>query len=227
MADENTEAPTPLLLSNTEKGVLELYDKLEQLHLQIALLKAQKNISPTDATPGRTTEFAQKELVDSRARYVLRNEVAGNVLCANPIMQAVHNGTKASPIERDLLPLLTARDTASTELASRSREYDSLLSELTDIESRSLRMNRENVTLAARLLDLANEAQRRKTGLTAEDSEYGGEIAELEADVKASRQRWRVLKATASGIVAGSGVDWARDDGLRDIVLDPPDDDEV
>ncbi|KAI0142799.1 centromere protein H (CENP-H)-domain-containing protein [Xylariaceae sp. FL1272] len=226
MADENTEAPTPLLLSNTEKRVLELYDTLEQLQRQIALLNAQKNYS-SNTTPGRTTEGAQKELVDSRARYMLRNEVTANVLCANPILQAVHNGTKASPVERDLLPLLTARDTASTELATRGKEHGSLLSELTDIESRSLRMNRENVTLAARLLDLANEAQRRKTEVAAEDSEHGGEIAGLEAEVKTSRQRWRVLKATASAIVAGSGVDWARDVGLRDIVLDPPDDDEI
>lgn len=85
-------------------------------------------------------------------------------------------------------------------------------------------MNRENVTLASRLLDLASESQRRKTEVAAEHSEYGAEIMGLEAEVKASRQRWRVLKSTASAIVAGSGVDWARDDGLRDVVLDPPDD---
>jgi hypothetical protein len=48
----------------------------------------------------RTIETAQKELLDSQARYMLRNEVFASVISANPILQAVHNGTKASPIER-------------------------------------------------------------------------------------------------------------------------------
>lgn len=43
----------------------------------------------------------------------------------------------------------------------------------------------------------------------------------LEADVKASKQRWRVMKGVAGGIIVGSGVDWVQDDELRDAVLDP------
>lgn len=46
----------------------------------------------------------QHELLDSRARYVLRNEAVESVVVANPIMQAVHSGTNASPVER-LVPL--------------------------------------------------------------------------------------------------------------------------
>lgn len=45
-------------------------------------------------------ESAQKALLDSRSRYVLRNEVVSSVMIANPILQAIHHGTKASPIER-------------------------------------------------------------------------------------------------------------------------------
>lgn len=50
-----------------------------------------------------------------------------------------------------------------------------------------------------------------------------GEIATLEHQVRASRQRWRVMKGAASAIVAGSGIEWVRDERLRDLVLDPPD----
>jgi hypothetical protein len=49
---------------------------------------------------GRDVPTAQTELLDSSARYTLRNEMASNVMTANPILQAVHHGTKASPIER-------------------------------------------------------------------------------------------------------------------------------
>lgn len=46
-------------------------------------------------------------------------------------------------------------------------------------------------------------------------------MARLQGELKASRQRWKVMKGTASAVVAGSGVDWARDDELREMVLDP------
>ncbi|KAI0187337.1 centromere protein H (CENP-H)-domain-containing protein [Xylaria flabelliformis] len=226
MADENAEAATPLLLSDREKRVLELHDKLQQLQLEIALLNAQNNYVP-NMTSGRTVEDAQKELLDSRARYTLRNEVVASVVSANPILQAVHNGTKASPIERDLLPLLTDRDAVSSTLASQSTEYHSLLSDLTDVESRSLRLSRENVALAGRLLHLAKQTDQGKAELLTSDSDHAAEIAELEAKLKGSRRRWRVLKGTASAIVAGSGIDWARDAELRDIVLDPVEEEEV
>ena len=45
-------------------------------------------------------EAAREGLLDSRARYVLRNDATESVMVANPIMQAVHGGTNASPIER-------------------------------------------------------------------------------------------------------------------------------
>ncbi|KAI0459702.1 centromere protein H (CENP-H)-domain-containing protein [Xylaria acuta] len=226
MADGNVEAPTALPLSDGEKRVLELHDRLQQLQLEIALLIAQNNYAP-DTTSGRTIEEAQQELLDSRAKYMLRNEVVASVVSANPILQAVHNGTKASPIERDLLPLLIDRDAASSTLASQNTEYHSLLSDLTDVEGRSLRLSRENVALAERLLDLARQTDQGKAALLSSDSDHAAEIAGLEAELKGSRRRWRVLKGTASAIVAGSGVDWARDAELRDIVLDPAEEEEV
>ena len=51
-------------------------------------------------------------------------------------------------------------------------------------------------------------------------------LEELEASAKASRQRWRVLKSLVSGVVVGSGADWARDEELRDMVLDSEDEDD-
>ncbi|KAI0433468.1 centromere protein H (CENP-H)-domain-containing protein [Xylaria sp. FL1042] len=224
MEDQGVEAPAPLVLADKEKTVLELHDKLEKLQLEIALLNAQKKYVP-DATSRRTVEVAQQELLESRAKYMLRNEVVASVVSVNPILQAVHNGMNASPIERDLLPLITDRDTTSSTLASQNTELQSLLSDLADVESRSLRLSRENVVLAQRLLDLAKETEHGKADLVSGNSEYAAEIAALEAEVKSSRQRWRVLKGTASAIVAGSGVDWAGDAELRDIVLDPAEED--
>ncbi|KAI8962228.1 centromere protein H (CENP-H)-domain-containing protein [Daldinia sp. FL1419] len=229
MADEPNNEPTPLLLSDDEKRILVLYDRLQQLRLEIALLTAQKNYDPRKSQPvgDGSIQAAQKALLESSSKYVLRSQVVNSVVAANPILQAVHNGTNASPIERDLLPILEQRDESSSTLAQQSSELRTLLNEITEVESQSLRLGRENVKLASELLDLAEQTNRKKAEAVSLDSERAADISSLESQVKLSRQRWRVLKGTASAVVAGSGVDWSRDDELRDIVLDPENEDEV
>ncbi|KAI5925327.1 centromere protein H (CENP-H)-domain-containing protein [Camillea tinctor] len=220
--DVDGSGPAPLLLSADEKRVLELYDRLQQLQLEIALLNAQKNYVP-DTSAERSIEAAQKDLLNSRSRYVLRNDVADSVMSANPILQAVHNGTNASPIERDLLPLLTTRDASSSTLSRQSTTSRLTLSDLAATSAASLRLGRENASLASEVLRLAGQAREdRSAALGAHP-----EVAALEAEVRRGRQRWRVLKGAASAVVAGSGVDWARDPELRGIVLDPEGDEDV
>ncbi|KAI1417072.1 centromere protein H (CENP-H)-domain-containing protein [Hypoxylon sp. FL1857] len=229
MAESTTDTPAPLLLSDDERRILELHDRLQQLQLEIALLTAQKDYNPKQSPyrEGGSIEVAQKALLDSRSRYVLRDQVVQSVVAANPILQAVHNGTKASPIERDLLPILEQRDQSSSTLAHQSTELRALLNEITEVESQSLRLGRENVDLASRLLDLAEQTNRSKEEAVNTDPERAAEISRLEGEVRLSRQRWRVLKGTASAVVAGSGIDWSRDAELREIVLDPENDDEL
>lgn len=48
-------------------------------------------------------EEAQNDLLESRARYVLRDQVTESVVMTNPVLQAVHGGTNASPIEKYVL----------------------------------------------------------------------------------------------------------------------------
>jgi hypothetical protein len=98
-----------------------------------------------------------------------------------------------------------------------------VMEDIIDVESRSLRLSRQNVDLAAEVLSLAEETHKHKDAVK-EDSEQAKQIVQLEREVKASRQRWRVMKATASAIVAGSGVEWAADEHLRSMVLDEDDD---
>ncbi|KAI1872990.1 uncharacterized protein JN550_003864 [Neoarthrinium moseri] len=214
--------PSQLLLSEDEGRVLELYDRLQHLQLEIALITAQKNFEPGDIT-APNVEAAQNNLLESRARYMLRNEVAEGVIMSNPVLQAVHGGINASLIERDLRPVLLQRDQASTSLAQQTSLSRQITDEIIEVESQSLRISRENVDLASQVLALAEEVNKHKTE-PIEDPAQANEIAQLEKEVKASRQRWRVMKATASAVVAGSGVDWASSEELRSIVLDEDDD---
>ncbi|KAK6066477.1 hypothetical protein SCUP234_03983 [Seiridium cupressi] len=174
MEDTPSEVPQAdaLLLSDDEKRVLELYDKLQQLQLEIALITAQKN-------------------------YVARL--------------------------RDLLPVLTQRDSTAVSMAHQSTSLRQTMEQIIDVETQSMRLSRQNVDLAAEVLELAEEANKQKDA-PVDDPEQAEEIAQLEDEVKSSRQRWRVMKATASAIIAGSGVNWAADPELKSIVLDEDDD---
>ncbi|KAI2621149.1 centromere protein H (CENP-H)-domain-containing protein [Hypoxylon sp. NC1633] len=226
MPDEITYIPPGLLLSPEERRILELHDQLRHIQQTIAVVVARKEYDPSTSPENGTEEEAKKALLDSRARYALRNQVVESVISAKPVLVAVHEGAKAPPIERDMRTVLEERDEESSKLAQQSTEMRALLDEITEVESQSLRVGRENVGLASKVLDLADQMNRRKE-IVNTSPEQAAEISRLEDQVKISRQRWRVLKDTASAIVAGSGIDWPRDAELRDIVLDPENDDEV
>lgn len=155
------------------------------------------------------------------ALYNLRNTVVTGVLTANPILKGVHASTYASPAEQALPPWVEARDAAAHDVARAAAARRGLLDDLTRVEAEAARAARRNRELAAEVLRLAAEADEGRRGALAGDPAAKGQIDKLERRLAASRQKWRVMKGTASGIVAGSGVDWVNDEELRDVVLDP------
>lgn len=53
------------------------------------------------------------------------------------------------------------------------------------------------------------------------------ELEAAEREMRDARRRWRVMKGVAAGVVVGSGVDWAEDEGLRGLVMGADDDEEL
>ncbi len=105
-------------------------------------------------------------------------------------------------------------------MAREAAELRGVLDELTRVESQSVQLSRRNVGLASDVLRLAEEAGRDKAE-PEPGAEAGQELERLERAVKLGRQKWRIMKGAASAVVAGSGVDWAAEPELRDMVLDP------
>lgn len=83
----------------------------------------------------------------------------------------------------------------------------------------NIRAMEENRALTATLLALAKMVQVQRDQAT-EDPRFSAQLAGLRDDAATARQRWRIMKSVVAAVVAGSGVDWARDDSLRDLVLD-------
>ncbi|KAM0235635.1 hypothetical protein ACHAP5_009648 [Fusarium lateritium] len=211
-----------LPISEDEERILALYDRIQELRLEIAIINAQQSHQTDEAVSftEEETQKAQTDLQETRAKYVLRNDVTEAVLTANPILKAVHSGTGATSIERELLPYIERRDDASIAIAKQAAETDKKWKALTTAQSDTLRKSRQNVSSAAELFELAEQAKLKKR-VPPGNSKMVQEQEKLEAGVKASKQRWRVMKGVAAGIIVGSGVDWVRDDELRDVVLDP------
>ena len=79
-------------------------------------------------------------------------------------------------------------------------------------------MERNRVSTAT-LCDISSKT----LALQSEVTNFPGTKAELDqvkGDATTARSRWRIMKSVVAAIVAGSGVDWAQDDTLRDLVLD-------
>ncbi|TGO24216.1 hypothetical protein BPAE_0108g00090 [Botrytis paeoniae] len=208
-------------LSEQEKRILEVYDKLEELQVEIALLKAQGVISSEEQeeVTDEVIQKAEKDLLESKANYSLRSEIIENVIIANPILKAVHAGSNASVIEQDLLPLIEKRDAMSENLAQISSKIQSSREELMRESNENIITGRKNIELATEMLALAEEANSQgKENI--QDPNIRAQLDELEGAMKNSRQRWRIMKNTASAVIVGSGIDWARDSKLLEIVLD-------
>ncbi|KFZ11448.1 hypothetical protein V501_04778 [Pseudogymnoascus sp. VKM F-4519 (FW-2642)] len=227
----NPDAPqdsfTELQLSELERQILDLYDRLEELQLEIGLLsapEATQNAS-TDEVTDEDLQAEQKALLEAKARYALKKSIAESILVSNPILKAVHAGSNASPIERDLLPLIQQRDDVSTELAATAAQVLAAREALTAVEAERVVLSRNNTELAGRMVGLAEQVEGQKKG-DITDPEMRGKIEEMEREVRRSRQKWRLMKGVASGVVAGSGMDWARDEKLRALVLEEDSDDE-
>ena len=78
---------------------------------------------------------------------------------------------------------------------------------------------KKNRDLAPVLIALAREVRAAKDDVVAASS-LKEQLEEARDDSDEARKRWRIMKSVVAGVVAGSGVDWASDDLLRELVLD-------
>lgn len=123
-------------------------------------------------------------------------------------------------MERELLPNTEQRDAAASRAVKTCLDLQAAQGRLAELEVQSLGAGRRNIQLASDALRLAGKANKPEPKVV-RGGRLEREMAVLEGQVKASHRRWKVMKGAASAIIAGSGVDWVRDERLRNVVLDP------
>ncbi|RHZ66887.1 centromere protein H [Aspergillus thermomutatus] len=207
-------------LSDKEALILQLYNQIQELELEKALL--EQDLEPASGdNPDEQLAMAERELLEARATYTVRRKAISTVLMTDPTLKAVHLKA-ASPAERALLPLVNRRDVLSLTHENLISAHNATLRQLSNLEVQNLQLHQKNQELVRQLLESTKDDSSWRKAL--DDDDLKAQLDHLEADRKKSKSRWEVMKSIASAIVVGSGVNWAEDDGLTALVLDGSDD---
>lgn len=181
---------------------------------------------------------AERDLLQSRATYTVRRKAIATVLMTDPTLKAVHMKATSSAersvfylffislslliSSRSLLRLVNRRDVLSFAHENLTASHNSTRKSLSSLELENLQINRKNQELVRQLLELTGEDSSWREEL--DDPDLKAQLEELEAEHKKSKAKWEVMKNIAGAVVVGSGVNWAEDQPLSDLVLDEMDD---
>jgi DNA-directed RNA polymerase specialized sigma subunit len=81
---------------------------------------------------------------------------------------------------------------------------------------------RRNQELTKELLSLTDKLKAQNPD-DITDEELRSQLQTSQEEAREAKKRWRMMKSLISAVIAGSGVDWAHDDELRELVLDDED----
>ncbi|TQS37149.1 hypothetical protein Golomagni_02387 [Golovinomyces magnicellulatus] len=226
----------PPTLTEEENRILDLYDRLNDIQSECALLKAKITLPGKlemklsfvclltfSDQPASASEFeittAQDALLKAKATFHIRCKVTESAIIADPVISAVHAGTDRSFHQQNLISLLKKRDELSLSLIQLSRRESDSLEKLRLLETENMLIARMNTELTSTMLRLVETSNSRITEAN-QSSQSLQELEKIKQELRLSRQKWKTIKAIVSGAIVGSGIDWARDPKLLQIVLD-------
>ncbi|KAH9877526.1 hypothetical protein IAQ61_002893 [Plenodomus lingam] len=217
--------------SEAEQLALRLYDQLQELELQLSLLKAQQSRQAPDVSTlsdealQEQLTVAQHEAMEAKAEYELRNRITHNVLVMDPVLKAVHGDADTRAAEKRLLPLITENNIVSMVHGAQTTKLASVTRALSTAEQANMIANRKNRELAQRMLALA-EDMKAQSVKDIEDPQLRAQVDAVEKALKESRRRKKTVKGILSAMIVGSGIHWAADAELTELVMDDDDGDE-
>lgn len=113
-------------------------------------------------------------------------------------------------VENDAVSLV--HGSLSSKLASATRA-------LSTAEQANIAANQKNRDLAQTMLALAEKVKTQSAKDIA-DPQLREQVEAVEKELKESRRRMQTLKGIISAMIVGSGINWAADESLTDLVMD-------
>jgi hypothetical protein len=90
-------------LSDKENQLLDLYNQLEDLDIQIAIVKARDDVMEDDIPDedlDKAIDNAKAEALEAKAACSLKQKIVEQVLITHPTLRAIHAGEHANYLER-------------------------------------------------------------------------------------------------------------------------------
>lgn len=165
---------------------------------------------------------AQNNALEARAAYVLRNRIVQQTMITDPILKAIHTGADGGSLVQKLLGLTNERDVLAMVNSKLSKDLQNTSIDLMEIEKKNINLSTMNQDLAATMLDLAKDVKEQNSE-DVDDPMLRNQLQRLDREVKDARRDWRIMKSVVSAVVTGTGIDWAMDDTLVELVLDDED----
>ncbi|KAI4655616.1 hypothetical protein J4E90_000724 [Alternaria incomplexa] len=141
----------------------------------------------------------------------------------DPVLKAVHGGEQTPFAEKRILPLVTENDAVSMIHGSLTSKLASTNKFLSVAEQNNIVANQKNRELAQTMLALAEEMKAQSVQ-DIEDPQLRQRVDAVDKELKDSRRRVRTLKGILSAMIVGSGINWAADEGLTELVMEDEDD---
>ncbi|KAJ4350738.1 hypothetical protein N0V95_004469 [Ascochyta clinopodiicola] len=206
----------------SEELALELYDQLQELELQQSLLRAQETGASYYDDLQEQLIVAEREAMEAKAEYEMRNRITHNVLVTDPVLKAVHGGEKTRLVEKRLLPLIVESDAVAMVHGRLASKLANTTRGLVAAEQANIVANQKNRELSKTMLALA-EATKSQSTEDIEDPQLREQIRSVDKELKESRRRMKTLKGVLSAMIVGSGINWAADENLTELVMDDED----
>jgi hypothetical protein len=127
--------------------------------------------------------------------------------------------------DRALFPLINRRDVLSLAHENLASAHASTIDALSNVEVENIRTTKKNQELVRTLLELTSHEKSWKEEVT--DPNLKSQLQTLEEERKAARAKKETIKSVVSAAIVASGVDWARDEALRELVVEDDDDESM
>ena len=122
-----------------------------------------------------------------------------------------------------MLPLVTENDAMSMLHGLLARKLSSITRALSVTEQDNIAANNGNRELSKAVLELAEKVKTQSMN-DLEDPMLRQQVEKADKGVKDSRKRAKILKGILSAMIVGSGINWAADEELRELVMDGEED---
>ena len=124
---------------------------------------------------------------------------------------------------RRLLPLITENDALSMIHGTQTAKLAATKRAFNTAEQANIAANDKNRELSQTMLALAEE-MKSQSAKDIEDPKLRDQVTAVEEELKQSRRKAKTLKGILSAMIVGSGINWAADEELTELVLDDEED---